>query len=55
MPNSSKDLSFRMFADDTNIFFSSTCNDDIEKVMNEELQKIFQLCYKQTNNKFKEN
>ena len=44
MPNCSKKLSFRIFADDTNVFYSSNSIDDIEKVMNEELQSILQHC-----------
>jgi hypothetical protein len=44
MPNCSKKLSFRIFADDTNVFYSSNSIDDIEKVMNEELQSILQYC-----------
>ena len=44
MPNCSKKLSFRIFADDTNVFYSSNSIDDIEKVMNEELQNILQYC-----------
>ncbi len=37
MPNCSKKLSFRIFADDTNIFYSSTNIREVENVMNEEL------------------
>jgi hypothetical protein len=44
MPNCSKNLSFRTFADDTSVFYSSNSIDDIEKVMNEELQNILQYC-----------
>ena len=44
MPNCSKKLSFRISADDTNVFYSSNSIDDIEKVMNEELQSILQYC-----------
>ena len=45
MRNCSKKLSFRIFADYTNVFYSSNSIDDIEKVMNEELvQNILQYC-----------
>ena len=44
MPNCSKKLSFRIFADDTNVFYSSNSIDNIEKVMNEELQNVLQYC-----------
>jgi hypothetical protein len=44
MPNCSKELSFRIFADDTNVFYSSNSIDNIEKVMNEELQNVLQYC-----------
>jgi hypothetical protein len=37
IPNCSKKLSFRIFADDTNIFYSSTNIREVENVMNEEL------------------
>ncbi len=57
MPNCSKKLSFRMFADDTNIFYSNPSIDEIEWVMNEESNHILQYCiinklsinYKKTN------
>ena len=35
MPNCSNKLSFRFFADNTNVLYSSPYIDDIEKVMNE--------------------
>ena len=44
MPNCSNKLSFRIFADDSNVFYSSTSIDDVERVMNEELNHIFQYC-----------
>ena len=52
-----KKLSFRIFADDTNIFYSNPSIDEIERVMNEELNHILQYCitnklsinYKKTN------
>jgi hypothetical protein len=42
-PNCSKKLSFRIFADDTNIFYSHISIDEIERVMNDELH-IIQYC-----------
>ncbi len=44
MPNCSNKLSFRIFADDSNVFYSSTSIDDVERVMNEELNHIFRYC-----------
>jgi hypothetical protein len=44
MPNCSKKLSFRIFADDTNIFYSSTNIREVETVMNEELTNIQHYC-----------
>ena len=44
MPNCSKKLSFRIFADDTNIFYSSTNIREVENVMNEELTNIRRCC-----------
>ncbi len=45
MPNCSNKLSFRIFADDSNVFYSSTSIDDVERVMNEELlNRIFRYC-----------
>ena len=44
MPNCSNKLSFRIFADDTNVFCSNSSIDEIERVMNEELNHIFQYC-----------
>jgi retron-type reverse transcriptase len=37
MPNCSKKLSFRIFADDTNVFYSCKSVGEIEIVMNEEI------------------
>ena len=44
LPNSSEKLSFRIFADDTNIFF--TCNNpkELEFTMNEELKLVLKYC-----------
>ena len=44
MPNCSKKLSFRIFAADTNVFYSNQSIDEIERVMNEELTHILQYC-----------
>ena len=37
LPNSSSRFSFRIFADDTNMFFSSSCLNELESVVNKEL------------------
>ena len=44
MPNCSSKLSFRIFADDTNVFYSNTNIEDVENVMNIEIEKIFRYC-----------
>jgi hypothetical protein len=44
MPNCAKKLSFRFFADDTNVFYSGKSTDDVENVMNDELERIFHYC-----------
>ena len=44
MPNCSKKLSFRIFADDTNVFYSGKSVSEIEIVMNEEIKKIHNYC-----------
>ena len=44
MPNCSNKLSFRIFVDDTDVFYSNSSIDGIERVMNEELNHIFQYC-----------
>ena len=44
LPNCSKKLSFRIFADDTNIFFSSDNLYHLESIMNEELNLVFKYC-----------
>jgi hypothetical protein len=41
MENYAKKLSFRIFADDTNVFYSGKSIDHVENVMNEELAKYF--------------
>jgi hypothetical protein len=42
MPNCSEKLSFRIFSDDTNVFYESNCINDIEITMNEEFNHILQ-------------
>jgi hypothetical protein len=37
-------LSLRIFADDTNVFYSNTSIEDVENVMNIEIEKIFRYC-----------
>ena len=45
LPNISKVLNFYLFADDTNIYYESTDLINMERVMNEELKKLYQwLC-----------
>lgn len=45
LPNISKVLIFFLFADDTNIYYESSNLVEIEKVMNKELNKLYQwLC-----------
>ena len=45
MVNSSAILSFRMFADDANIFYANKVPKEIELVMNIELKKSYWLLY----------
>ena len=47
MPNCSNKLQFRIFADDTNVFYSNSSIDEVENVMNIETEKLF--CYCATN------
>jgi len=44
LPNCSKKLSFRIFADDTNMFFPSDNLYHLESIMNEELNLVFKYC-----------
>jgi hypothetical protein len=44
MPNCAKKLSFRIFADDTNVFYSGKSIDDVKNVMNDELERICHYC-----------
>ena len=47
MPNCSNKLQFRLFADDTNVFYSNSSIDEVESVMNIEIEKLFR--YRATN------
>ena len=44
LPNSSEKLSFRIFADDTNIFFTSSNPNKVEFTMNEEIKLVLKYC-----------
>ena len=44
MPNCSNKLQFRIFADDTNVFYSNSSIDEVENVMNIEIEKLFRYC-----------
>ena len=44
LPNSSTKLSFQLFADDANIFYTSKNLNDIETIMNTEFQNIRNYC-----------
>ena len=44
LANSSDMLSFRLFADDANIFYATKTSKDLEAVMNSELQKVINYC-----------
>lgn len=44
LPNSSQKLSFRIFADDTNIFFTSSNPNEVEFPMNEEIKLVLKYC-----------
>ena len=44
LPNCSKKLLFRIFADDTNMFYTSDKLQHLEAVMNEELKLVFMYC-----------
>ena len=44
LPNCSKKLSFRIFDDDTNMFYTSDKLYHLETVMNEELKLVFEYC-----------
>ena len=44
LPNVSKNLNFRMFADDTNILYSHASATEVEKVVNEEMKCVMNYC-----------
>jgi len=44
LPNCSKKLSFRVFADDTNMFYTSDNLHQLEYVVNEEFKLVFKYC-----------
>ena len=44
MANASSKLLFRMFADDTNIFYAAKTPQELQKTMNEELQHLLKYC-----------
>ena len=50
LPRSSKKLTFRIFADDTNMFYSSKDPEQLQSVINEELGKVLKFInFKNTN------
>ena len=44
LPNSSSRFSFRISADDTNVFFLSSCLNGLESVVNNELALVLRYC-----------
>ena len=44
LPDSSQKLSFRIFADDTNIFFTGSNPNEVEFTMNEEIKLVLKYC-----------
>ena len=44
LPNSSDNLSFRIFADDTDIFFSNNNAKEVKFTMNTELKLVLKYC-----------
>ena len=44
LPNSSEKLSFRIFADDTNILFTGSNPNEVEFTMNEEIKSVLKYC-----------
>ena len=44
LPRSSKKLTFRIFADDTNMFFSTRDPEQLQSIINEELGKVLKSC-----------
>ena len=44
MPNCSQKLSFRIFADDTNLFYASNNQKELKVTINTELKHVFEYC-----------
>ena len=44
LPRSSKKLTFRIFADDTNMFCSTRDPEQLQSIINEELGKVLKFC-----------
>jgi hypothetical protein len=44
LPNWSKKILFRIFADDTNIFYSTNSVNELEKTINDELKHVLKYC-----------
>ena len=44
LPRSSKKLTFRIFADDTNMFYSTRDPEQLQSIINEELGKVLKFC-----------
>ena len=44
MPNCSNKFSFRIFADDTKLFYASDDPNDLSATVNSELDKLFEYC-----------
>lgn len=44
LPRSSEKLTFRIFADDTNMFYSSKDAEQLQSVIDEELRKVLKYC-----------
>ena len=44
LPSTSSKLIFGIFAGDTNIFYSSSDSDELQRVINEELGKVLKYC-----------
>ena len=44
LPNTSSKLLFRVFADNTNIFYSSNDSDELQRIINEELGNVLKYC-----------
>ena len=44
LPRSSKKLTFRIFAEDTNMYYSSKDPEQLQSVINEELGNVLKFC-----------